>query len=168
MGRYVRGKIEVDGALGALATKDLIAVPTSETATERMWLSSIKATWALKDMTITVDDGPVLVGLAHGDYTAAEIEEFLENAGSWSEGSLVAQEIGRRKIRIVGVFRAEAGAAEQVQTVTLNEGKPITIKCNWILTTGKAIDFWAYNEGSGPLTTGANLHIYGHANLWPR
>jgi len=168
MGRYIRGKIEIDGALGALATKSLVAIPTAETASERLYNSSIVATWSLKDLAITVDDGPILVGLAHGDYTAAEIEEVLENAGSWDEGNLVQQEVARRKVRIVGSFRATAAGAEAVQTYVLNQGRPIRTKTGWILTTGKPIDFWAYNMGSGSLTTGANLHIYGHANLWPR
>ncbi len=168
MGKYIRGKIEIDGDLGALATKSLVAVPTGEVTSERMWLSSVKATWSLKDLAIVVDDGPVLVGLAHGDYTAAEIEAVIENSGSWDEGDLVNQEIAKRKVRIVGTFRATAAAAEAVQTYVLNEGRPITTKCNWILTTGKAIDFWAYNMGTDALTTGSKLGVYGHANLWPR
>ncbi len=166
MGRYIRGKIEIDGALGALATKDLIAVPTSETTSERMWLSSVVATWSLKDLASVVDDGPIIVGLAHGDYSAAEIEEFLENTGSWAEGSLQAQEVAKRKIRIVGTFQQQQG--DVVATQVLNDGKEIRTKCNWILTTGKAIDFWAYNAGADAITTGSNLHVYGHANLWPR
>ncbi len=168
MGKYIRGKIEVDGALGALATKALVAIPTAEVTRERMWLSSVKGSWALKDLTLSADDGPVLVGLAHGDYSAAEIEEFIENTGSWDEGDLVQQEVGKRKVRIVGTFRALGAVAESEQTFVLNEGRPITTKCGWILTTGKAIDFWAYNMGTGTLITGSFLHVYGHANLWPR
>lgn len=168
MGRYVRGKIELDGALGNLATKDLVAIPTQEVTTERMFVSSVKAAWALKDLLLAPDDGPVVVGIAHGDYTAAEIEEFLENAGSWDEGDLISQEIGKRKVRIVGTFRAVGAEAETAQTFVLNDGRPITTKLGWILTSGKALDFWAYNAGSGPLLTGSFLHIYGHANLWPR
>jgi len=166
MGRYIRGKIEIDGALGALASKSLVAVPTSEVTSERMWLSSVKATWSLKDLAAVVDDGPVIVGLAHGDYSAAEIEAVIENAGSWDEGDLVSQEIGSRKVRIVGTFRTQQ--ADVVAAKVLNDGRMITTKCGWILTTGKAIDFWAYNVGADALTTGSALHVYGHANLWPR
>lgn len=168
MGKYIKGKLEIDGALGALATKALVAIPTAEVTKERMFVSSIKATWALKDLALSPDDGPVLVGLAHGDYTAAEIEQVIENAGSWDEGDLVNQEVGKRKVRIVGTFRATGVAAEAAQTFVLNEGRPITTKMGWILTTGKGIDFWAYNQGTGALVAGAFLHIYGHVNLWPR
>ncbi len=168
MGRYIRGAVELDGDLGALATKDLIALPLTAVVEERTFISSIVATWSLKDLAIVADDGPIIVGVSHSDYTAAEVEEFIENAGSWTEGDLVAQEKGGRKVRIVGTFRAIAAAGEAVQTWTLNEGRNIKTKLGWILTTGKTLDFFAYNAGSDAITTGSKLAVYGHANLWPR
>ncbi len=168
MGRYLRGSVELDFDLGALATKDLIAGPFAGVVEERTFVSSVVATWAIKDLAIVADDGPIIVGIAHGDYTAVEIEEFLENSGSWTEGNLVQQEVAKRKVRVVGTFRAVAAAAEATQTYVLNEGRPIRTKCGWILTTGQTIDAWAYNAGSDAITTGSKVSVYGHANLWPR
>lgn len=166
MKRYLKGKIEQDCDLGALATKALVSCVSSEVARERLLLSSVSLSWTLKDMTIIADDGPILCGLAHSDYTAAEIEEVIENSGSWDEGDLVQQEVAKRKVRIIGIFRSSnltaAGAA------VLNNGEPIKTKLNWILTTGKGLDFFFYNMGSDAITTGAQGHVYGHANLFPQ
>ncbi len=165
-GKYLKGKVEQDCSLGALGPKTLVSCVSQEVASERLKISSIELIWALKDLAIVVDDGPVIVGVAHSDYTAAEIEEVIENSGSWSEGNLTAQEIAKRKVRIVGVFRQIGVAAEAAQTFVLNEGRPIKTKLNWILTTAKGLDFWAYNAGPNALTTGSVMSIYGHANLW--
>lgn len=162
--KYLRGKIEQDCALGALATKALVSCVSQETVLERMLVSSVDLTWALKNLASVSTDGPVIVGLAHSDYSASEIEEVIENSGSWKEGDLVAQEIGKRKVRIVGILRGETDGKASV----LNDGKPIKTRLNWILTTGKGIDFFAYNAGSDALTTGSILNIYGHANLFPQ
>lgn len=163
--RYIRGGIEEDLALGTLATKSLVAQAVSDVVTEKTWISSIKATWSLGDFTFAAGDGPILVGISHSDYTAAEIEAWVEQTTSWDEGDLVSQEVAKRKIRQVGTF--SSGTIGLVGDQILNDGKPITTKCGWMLTTGNNIDIWAYNQGSSALGTGANVSVAGHANLWP-
>jgi len=64
---------------------------------ESTWISSIKATWALSNFTSVTNVGPIMVGIAHSDYSATEIEEFIENANSWNEGDQVAQEVAKRR-----------------------------------------------------------------------
>ncbi len=164
--RYLRGKILQDCDLGALATKSLVSCVSSEVASERLFVTSVDLSWALKDLIVVADDGPVIVGIAHSDYSAAEIEAVIENAGSWSEGDLIAQEIAKRKIRIVGQFEQTSAGAQGSQTFVLNEGQPIHTKLNWVLNTGAGLDFFAYNNGDDALTTGGALSIAGHANLW--
>ncbi len=163
--RYLRGNVESSQALGTLASNTLVAAAIGSTVEERTLISSIVLAWALKDLTEVVSDGPVIVGVAHSDYTAAEIEEVIENTGGWSEGNLVAQEVAKRRVRIVGIFEELGG---DTTTATLQEGKMIKTKLNWILTTGQTIDIWAYNAGASGLTGTAQLHVFGHANLWPR
>ncbi len=164
--RYIRGGIEEDLSLGTLGSKTLISIAGSDVVTEKAWISSVKATWALSDFTFAAGDGPILVGVAHSDYTDAEIEAWVEQTTSWDEGDLVSQEIAKRKIRQVGTF--SSGTIGLVGDQILNNGRPITTKLGWELTTGNNIDFWAYNQGSSPLTTAANVRVAGHANLWPR
>ncbi len=165
--RYLKGAIDVDFALGTLAAKDLISDTEDSVLTEEAWISSVLATWAIENFTQGAGDGPIVVGVAHPDYTNAEVEEFLENAGSWDQGNLIQQEIARRKIRQVGTFSATLLAA--TGGGALNDGNPIHTKCGWMLNTGISLRFWAYNMGTSALaTTDPHVLVNGHANLWPR
>ncbi len=164
---YLRGNVDEVLALSTLASLTLISAVFDEVVDEQCWVSSVRAIWAMQRFSTQADDGPIMVGLAHSDYSDAEIEEFIENTGSWTRGDLVAQERARRKIRIVGIF--ETGALSSAEATVLNDGKPITTKCGWMLVTGATLRFWAYNLGTSPLaTTDPRLELQGHANLWPR
>ncbi len=164
--KYLRGTIDDQLSIGTLSTKDAALAALAGVVNERTFVSSIKASWALTDWTVTAADGPIVVGIAHGDYTAAEIEEWLENSGGWNEGDLVAQEIAKRKIRRVGVFATSGVTA--TDTDVLEEGRQITTKCGWILLQGQTLSIWAYNMGESAPATGAIVRVQGHANLWPK
>ncbi len=160
---YLKGQIEIDLALGTLAADTAVTEAVGDTVTEQAWLSSVKCVYALQDFTATTGDGPIVVGVAHSDYTQAEIEEWIENSSSWERYDLIAQEVAKRKIRRIGTFQ-QLAAAEN--TEVLNDGRPITTKCGWMLGTGQTVQFWAYNVGLA-LQTGSQVQIRGHANLWP-
>ncbi len=87
MGKYIRGNIAENMALGTLAANTLIS-GTTDTVNERTLISSVVASYSLSGFTAGDNIGPVLVGLAHGDYSDAEIEEWVENQTSWDEGDL--------------------------------------------------------------------------------
>ncbi len=157
--RYLKGNINVQLTIGTLADNTSVSTPVGDTVNERTLISSVVANYGLRDQTPT--EGPLVVGIAHSDYTTAEIEEYLENSGSWNEGDLVNQEIAKRKIRQIGEF--PGNATEEI----LNDGRPVKTKCNWILTQGQTIDVWVFNKSGGALTGGAELMFTGHANLWP-
>jgi len=154
MGRYIRGNIDENLGLG------------TETVNERTLVTSIIASWSLSNWTPAEGRGPVVVGVAHSDYTDPEIEAYIENTGSWNEGSKVEQEIGRRKIRRVGQFDIPSGATV---SAVLNDGKPIRTKLNWILNQGQTLRYWAYNQGTLAIaTTIPDVRLQGHANLFPK
>ncbi len=167
--RYLRGQINHKLQLGTLAAKVVIGSSLTDVLTEEAWLSSVVATWSLNKWTSAADDGPILVGVCHSDYTDAEIEEWIENTGSWeTKDKVQGREVGRRLIRRVGSFRAnpaDAGTANYV----LNNGRPIRTKCGWMLSTGQTLKVWAYNQGGSPLaTTDPAVRAEGHANVWPK
>ncbi len=164
--RYLRGTIDDQLAIGTLSTKDAAIAAMSGVVNERTYVSSVKATWALTDWTQTAADGPITVGVSHSDYTAAEIEEWIENSGGWNEGDLVAQEIAKRKIRLVGTFMT--ANSDLIGTALLADGRQITTKCGWILNQGQTLNVWAYNNGESAPATGSIVRVNGHANLWPR
>ncbi len=152
-----------------LAARTLGSVPFDESVVERTFITSLIARWALDDFTAISDVGPIMVGVAHSDYSDAEVEEFIENTGSWDEGNLVQQkEIGRRLIKIVGVF-VSGGQPTGLISDVLNNGKAMKTKLGWILTTGDTLTLWGYNLGSANVATSVpNVYCQGHANLWPQ
>lgn len=163
--RYMRGPINHVLDVGFLAGQDLISEILSDAVVEKAWLSSIRATWTLNQVTPVANDGTIVVGVAHSDYTDAEIEEWVEIANGWDQGDLITRERMRRKIRMVGTFTTPGSAA---LTMVLNDGKPIRTKCGWQLLTGQTLRLWAWNAGQSAMeTTEPDVQIVGHANLWP-
>ncbi len=166
MGRYVKGNLDLDGDLGTLASRTAVLIST-DTVIDRTLVSSVVATYSLSGVSIGNDIGPVEVGVAHSDYTLAEIEAYLELATSWNETDLLDKEVQSRKIRRIGVFDSPVGGAGGAYM--LNDGKPIKTKLNWIMTNGQGLNYFAYNLGTAAFsTTDPNVKIRGHANLWPR
>ncbi len=163
--RYIRGEVDDELALGTLNPKVVVAAAFDQSVVERTFISSLVARWSVKNVTPSSTAGPILVGVAHSDYSAAEIEAWIENTGSWTEADQVGQEIGRRKIRKIGIF---PGVTLETEVSVLNLGKPIKTKLGWVLTTGQNIQAWAYNLGTGAFaTTDPSVDIQGHVNLWP-
>ncbi len=157
----LKGHANESLALLNLATNTLIGETFDESPDEEVFALSMEAVHTIRDLVVA--QGPVVVGVAHGDYSDAEIEAFIENAGSWDRGDLVSQEIARRKIRIIGTFAGE-GATEE----SLNNGMPVKTRLMWNLVTGATLKQWAFNKGSAQLTTGAIYAIEGHVWLKPR
>ncbi len=164
--RYIRGEMDEEMAIGTLNAKVVISAAIDNTVVERTWVSSMKALWSLKNVTPSATAGPLLVGIAHSDYTSAEIEEWIENTAGWAEADQIGQEIGRRKIRKVGIFENTGSVSD---ASVLNDGRMVHTKLGWILTSGQTLRTWAYNLGTGAYaTTDPSVDIQGHANLWPR
>ncbi len=144
-------------ALGTLANAALISGELVPVADEEYRAISLKMVWAIKG--VTAGEGPIVVGVADGDYTAAEIEEWLEATSAMARGDRLAREKADRRCRRVGVFGNE-GVAE-----SLNDGKAITTRLNWHVVEGKTIQVWGYNQSGAQLTTGANLIQNGTVRL---
>ncbi len=139
--------------LGALATVTAITIATTGNADGAYRCVSIKGTWIMKELT--TDEGPVIVGFAHSDYTVAEIKEAIEASASISVGNKVEQERANRLVRQVGIFM-ENGA--------LNDGEPISTKLNWLIPIGKEVNVFAYNDDTVILATGSRVNFNG--NMW--
>ncbi len=165
-GKYIRGEVDETLTLSTLAGKTLISALFDEVTSEQMRISSLDAAYSLGTYTPVLNAGPIMVGIAHSDYTDPEIEAWIETTGSWDRGDKIAQEIGRRLIRKIGVFEVPDNANDEV---VLNDGKPIKTKLNWHLNTGKTLRLWSYNLGTAALsTTNPAVRAEGHANLWQK
>ena len=164
--KYLRGNVDESALLTSLAGEDVTETVFDDSVIERTFISSMVAAWSLSNFTPVTDCGPIMVGVAHNDYSAADIENWIENSGAWDEGDLVSQELAKRKIRMVGIFPIPASAAE---TVVLNDGQPIRTKLGFILNAGLTLNLWCYNLGTATVqTTVPKVRCQGWANLWPK
>ncbi len=145
-------------ALSTLADNDLIAGTLTNNAVDSLRAMSLKATWTLEGATAS--EGPITVGIAHGDYSAAEVEEWYEAIGAMNRSDKVAAEQAGRLCRRVGTFAALQTGAEN-----MNDNKPIKTRLNWLISPGLNIQAWAHNDSGGALTTGAVVHVQGVLNI---
>ncbi len=159
-GRVIKGDVDEELPLATLGDNTLVSSDLANTVNEKTFILSFESTWSIQ--ALTPGQGPIVVGIAHSDYTDGEIQEWVTNSGSWDEGNLVAQEQGRRKIRLVGTFSGE------VADETLNDGKPIKTTCKFMLLQGQTLSVWAFNKSGAALTTGAIVIAQGHAWLKPQ
>lgn len=102
----------------------------------------------------TAGEGPLSVGFAHGDYSTAEIEEWIEATSDFDRSDKINQERSKRKCRDIGIFSGQG------TTQMLNDGKAIRVPLKFVLEAGNALNIWVYNEGS-QLTTGTMVEVYG-------
>ncbi len=151
-GRFAAVRFQSALGLGALAASDFIAGTATPNFGNEAYLISADVTWAITGNT--AGEGPIHVGLAHGDYTPAEIEEWLEATASIDPNDKIAQERNRRKCRFVGSF---SGNLEEV----LSDGKPIRTPLRFKVTDGGFLVLFGYNASGAILTTGANIVLYG-------
>ncbi len=165
IGKYLKGNIDENFSLGTLASATLVSNTFDESVTEKSLISSIVVTWSVDQLTSP--QGPILFGVAHSDYTDAEIEEVIENAGSWNQGGKIEQERAKRLVRVIGTMVSSelAGTVD----VDFNSGRPMKTKLNWSLQTGQTLKIWAYNKSDSALVvTVPIIRANGWANLWVR
>ncbi len=162
---YLKGNVDEVLSLGTLASLTLVADTWDESPEEKTLISSIVCTWTLDQLTSP--QGPIIFGVAHSDYSDAEIEAVIENVASWDQGSKVEQEIAKRLVRQIGVFVSDVGTTGPLTDVVWNDGRPMKTKLNWRLNTGDTLKMWAYNtSGTALSTTVPSMRCHGHANLW--
>ncbi len=137
---HVTGGQNAAAADGVAVAGILVAV-----ADEEYRVLSMKGLWSIRDLAPVA--GSVIVGYAHGDYTATEIEEALEAEAAMNRGDKIANERNSRLVRRVGVF---GQAADDV----LNDGKPITTRLNWHIAEGETINIFSYNGTGATITAG--------------
>ncbi len=146
----------IDGSvtLSTLANNTVISGNLTTVSTEAYRAISLNGVWSLRGLT--AGEGPVIFGVAHSDYTAAEIEECLEQASGLAKSDKIATEQSNRLVRRIGVL----GTNNEIDT-TFNDGKNHKTRLNWGCATGQSLAGWAWNKSGGNLTTGAVLQFQG-------
>ncbi len=108
------------------------------------------------------------VGVAHNDYTAAEVLENLDNE-FLGPANKIAQEQSRRSIRTLGQLApegAQAGAETFLTAIGKDGSRYMKAKCRFLISDGKTLAIWVWNRSGAALTTGAKVEwqgeIYGY------
>ncbi len=148
-------KIPINAALdlGALTTKNLVVGAMMNASDTTYRLIGLKGRWSVEDLLTT--EGPVIVGVADGDYTASEVEEQLEAVTSINMDDRIAQEQANRLVRSVATLSFEENIAK-------GQDAPM-VRLNWLTAVGSQPALFGYNAGNSILTTGARVHFNGHA-----
>ncbi len=155
--------METEVALSTVSENNaVIADIFSAVLTEDLWMISADLTWTLQG-TITDGEGPLGFGIAHGDFSADEIEEYLNLSLTGPFDKINNEKNSRgRYIRRVGRFPQHNADAPSNQ---FNDGKPIKTKLNWMNESGQNTAIWCENQGAGA-TTGRIVSVTG--TVWGR
>ncbi len=147
-------------ALGTLNADTVVKVQPL-TFGEDLFVLSVDVAAALRDGVAT--EGPLEVGLAHGDLTVAEVEENLQ-AEVTDPDDIIARERSRRPVRRLGTFPGLS--THEV----IHGGEPLRLPCRFSVGDGHGLSFWAANRSGSALTVGAaNLRFHGTIfGLWQR
>ncbi len=160
--RLRRVRVAAFVTIGALDTLDVVLGNIGAATSGTLRVISVNFSYIWSTISATIDGG-MQFGLAHSDYTAAEIEECLEVNASMDLGDKVAQEQANRLVRQVGTIGG-TGTAVVGTEASFNDGKPMKTRLNWLLSPGDQIVAWIRN-GSGTIwTTGSSLSIQG--DIW--
>ncbi|CAN8138849.1 hypothetical protein THIOSC15_1170001 [uncultured Thiomicrorhabdus sp.] len=152
-GKDGRGSITYENlqqALGTLGNRTAITIDTSRSSHNdlgddfRIIKMEVTAAWN----GWTAGEGPVLIGLASGELTVAEIAECLESAPS-DRNSHDAMASAHWPVWPLGFVNGYNGETR----ITVEK----TIR--WTFSDPEAFQFFAYNMDAGSLTTGSSVTI---------
>ncbi len=157
-----RVRIAAAVTVGALDTLDVTSSTIHPTPVNPLRVVSAKLAYSWADIGAAIDDG-FEFGLAHSDYSAAEIEECIEASAAIDQGDKIAQERANRLVRSIGIMPASGVTASGR---VFNDGRIVHTKLNWLIGIGDSVVAWIRN-GSGVIyTTGSSLLVQG--DLWIR
>ncbi len=146
--------IPVSGTIVVLAPLSNIVVVGDILAgmTEDFWVHAAKLSWTMRGHT--AGEGPLIVGIAHGDYSVTEIKENLDVDYTDPEDKINRERAGRL-VRRVGQFHGLA--AEEA----LADGEEILTKCKFVVGNSRSLDGFVMNRSGATLTTGTIIRFAG-------
>ncbi len=139
-------------ALSGLSNGAGIIIGTKLATLERFRMLKIEVYCNVNALTSTEGTG-LLLGLADGDYTIAEIEAAIENNGPLGPNDTEDAEVSMRPIWWLGAVDRETGVDGLFENET--GGHRLVFTPRWTFSRMKSWNFFVYNLGTN-LTTGAS------------
>ncbi len=154
-------RVNTSFALGTLGVTTWLKSVLLANLTQEIYAISADLNWSLSNLTSV--QGPIIVGLAHGDYSVAEIKEWFQASNTLS-GDQIEQEENRRKCRDAGMFETSATVA--LGHVGLKDGKTVRTQLKFRIEESKDLVAWAANLGAEALSiTDPIVEVYGKVYL---
>ncbi len=144
----------------ALVAGGVVAGSITDAVTSPLRIVSARLTYNMSDVPQVSDDGHEF-GLAHGDYTAAEVKECLDASGGINKNDKIAMERTNRLVRTIGTM---AGQQSVDGGRSYNQGEPEKTKLNWYVGVGETLAIWIRNSSDTTWASGSNLNVLG--TLW--
>ncbi len=157
-----RVRISSNMVIGALASQDVVDGDFTVISSNSYRLISLNCAWSIVDLAAFIDDGQEF-GVAHSDYSAAEIEECLEAQTSIDPSNKIENEQANRLVRTIGMMPGDPGTDAGM---TFNDGRPVKTKLNWKMGIGDKVRMWVRNGSQNVYTTGSQLTAIG--DIWVR
>lgn len=110
-------------------------------------------------------DGGLEFGLAHSDYSPAEIEECLEANASMDLGNKIAQEQANRLVRAIGTITGNQAVAGG--EAAFNDGRRMKTKLNWTIAIGDFLVLWVKNSSGIIYSSGSSVSVLGECWVKP-
>ncbi len=155
-----------NGALGSVTAKSVVAF-AGPVLQEDFRILKSEVVALVQGFTTTEGEG-LLLGIANGELSAAEIEESIEAAGPLDRNDRVQDERAMRNVKIFGTLR-KAGVDGEThgQFENDNGGYLMTMKHRWTYSNPEGWDWFIYNLSNGTITTGATLQLVAtHYGVW--
>ncbi len=155
----------VTQGLATLASRSAVVINSQMTATTATFLMKRLRYFLQLIGRTTADDGPIIIGAAHGDATVSEIEAAmveLNPTGPSSITDMLTEDTAwviYRNTLIPMVIKGDQTFAQTEHSNWINFGGRNGIPA----PEGSGFQLFAYNSGPGALTTGSSMQ--GHFDV---
>lgn len=150
---FVAIPVSVKMSLSTLADETLLGATLLGATAEDLFVISCDLQWGLRGHA--TGEGPIEVGLAHGELSDAEVEEFVE-VSFLDPNNILAKERARRPVRRAGIF---PGLSSEEVLPSINGNKVRTRVKFHIGEHG--LRAWAYNHSGAALAGSDVITIQG-------
>ncbi len=148
---------DIDGVPGALVN-GAVDVAGGPSLTEDFRLLKSEVTCSIRGLTGPQGEG-LLLGIANGELTSAEIAECLSVNGPVDRNDRLAIEKAERFCKIFGATGPNKGDGSTTQTFYGIDGGPLMeVKPRWTFSDPEAWNWFIYNNGL-VLTTGSTYQL---------
>ncbi len=162
-GQIIREKIS-NAALGALAGEDVVKIASDVTLVDDFRILKSEIIAVILGLTTSEGTGLIL-GMANGELSAAEVEECLEIDGPVNPNDRERTEKAMRNCKNIA-FAVPGNLNTEMVFENDEGGRLITMKHRWTYNNPEGWDYYVYNIGAA-LTTGATVQLVAtHFGVW--